>query len=220
MKYIISFMVIGVGVLAYSLSLDPYTDENVFRSKYMNMSSDQSEEYFKLRDEMLTPKFRLQDTAITLISFSALLLVFLKLGKGKIKSPKSKSFIILLAWLLPFLTALGYIFDLIQGMVREEFPHWADSLGIPLMGVPIQFIILFVWSMLHLGFIRGIKPSSISLAHALSLKFNPWLLFVSGITFLLVIATALYGQYWYAVPGVIWVYYYLSLGIHRIEKST
>jgi len=48
-------------LLAYAFSIAPYKDEELFMERYMALSVGQGEEYSKLRDEMLTPKYQLQD---------------------------------------------------------------------------------------------------------------------------------------------------------------
>ena len=58
--------------------------------------------------------------------------------------------LLLLGLVLPVLSVAGYVFDLLQGFNRGEFPHWADSLGIPLMSVPIMLLLPLVWAGAHL----------------------------------------------------------------------
>lgn len=203
-------------MFGYSLSMKPYTDEAVFQEKYMELSSGQSKEYFALRDAMLTPKYRIQDTGITLSLFVLMIGVTLKLGGRRVKSPSSKTGFVVLAVCLPFVSVFAYVFDLTQGMLRQEFPHWADSLAIPFAGVPIQFVILLVWSLLHLFFIRR---GPLSARHVTFAKaYNYWLVLVSILTFLLFAGCAFYGQYWYALPLQMWLYFYLSLAAVR-EKT-
>jgi hypothetical protein len=217
MKYINIFVLLGICLFGYSLSMKPYTDEDLFEKKYMELSSGQSKEYFELRDSMLTSKYRIQDTGITFFSIALLFGLFLKLGNHSLKSPRTKSGFVLLAIGLPFLTVAGYVFDLLQGMDRQEFPHWADSLGIPLAGAPIQLIILLVWALLHLFFLKGLEIESQNIA--LSKSHNYWLIFLSVLTFLLLGVCMFYGQYWYALPGILWLYFYLSLAAVRHKKA-
>ncbi|MFZ3088895.1 MAG: hypothetical protein WA123_12615 [Methylotenera sp.] len=221
MKIAAILLVVGSALFSYALTLSPYKDEKLFMERYMSMSNGQSEQYWKLRDEMLTPKYQLQDYGVTLTSIAIAIFLVLRNGKVRIQSPKSRKTLVAVAITLPLLTCGGYVFDLLQGFDRGEFPHWADSMGIPLMGVPIQFVILLVWSFAHLAFLRGVYNSSIPLTHDVSLKANWWLLFVSAITAVLVFLLAAAGQYWYAVPGVLWLYFYLSLGaVQRVANGT
>lgn len=217
MKYISIFFLLGICLFGYSLTMKSYTDEELFMKKYMELSSGESEKYFELRDSMLTSKYRIQDSGITLFSIALLVGLMFKLGQHSFKSPNSKLGFVFLAICLPFLTVFGYVFDLMQGMHRQEFPHWADSLAIPLAGAPIQLILLLAWSLLHLLFIKGNAISAQNII--LSRSHNYWLNFLSILTTFLLIVCAFYGLYWYALPGALWLYFYLSLAAIRFNKA-
>ncbi|WP_035383459.1 hypothetical protein [Ferriphaselus sp. R-1] len=220
MKISAILLIIGAALWSYALTLSPYKNEQLFMERYISMSAGQSEEYWKLRDEMLTPKFQLEDYGVTLAAIAVVMFFVTRKGQVRLQSPNSRNTLIMLAITLPFLSVGGYVFDLFQAYNRGEFPHWADSMGIPLMGVPIQFIILLVWSLAHLSFLRGTSQPSTPLVYAVSLKSNWWLLFISALTAILVLTSAAAGQYWYAIPGVLWLYLYLSLGaVHRAAKD-
>ena len=221
MKIAAILLVIGTALWGYALTLSPYKNEQLFMERYMSMSAGQSEEYWKLRDEMLTPKFQLEDYGVTLAALAVAVFLITRKGRVRLQSPNSRKTLIALAIALPFITVGGYVFDLLQAFDRGEFPHWADSMGIPLMGVPIQLIILLVWSLAHLSFLRGVYKPATPLAHAMSLKSNWWLLFISVVTAILVLTSAASGQYWYAIPGALWLYLYLSLGaVRRVANGT
>jgi len=217
MKYISISIFLGICLFGYSLSMKPYKDEDLFEKKYTELSSGQSKEYFELRDSMLTLKYRIQDIGITLFSIALLVGLVFKRGHNSFKSPRSKSGFILLAIGLPFLTVFGYVFDLVQAMLRQEFPRWGDSLGISLAGAPILLVVLLAWSVLHLFFLTGSKINAYSLAPSKSHNF--WLIGLSILTALLLTMCAFYGQYWYALPSILWLYFYLSLAAIRYKKE-
>ena len=199
----------GAALLAYAFSMPPYIDEAAFTAKYMQMSAGQSEQYWALRESMLTPRFKLQDYGITAILLGLGLGLFQMRG---LRGPAKGSSLVALAFAVPFLTVGGYVVDLFLGQARGEFPHWADSLGIPLMGAPVMLVILLGWALLHLLFLYGgFKPSA-PLRDALGQGKNYWLLGVATVTLGLVCWCVALGQYYYAVPGVLWLFLYLSLG--------
>ncbi len=214
MKLSAILLFIGVAIIGYAYSLAPYKDEALFAERYMALSDGQSTEYWKLRDEMLTPKFQLQDYGGTLIVIAAVIFIVSRKGWRQVKSPTSRATLFGVAFAAPFLTISAYVFDLFQGFARGEFPHWADSMGIPLMGVPVLLAVLLVWSGAHLAFLRGPYQSA-PLVLAVSRKSSWWLLFVSAVTVVLVVLCTLAGQYWYAMPGVVWLYFYISLAAAR-----
>lgn len=218
MKLAAILLLIGVAILGYASSIAPYKDEALFMERYMALSSGQSTEYSKLRDEMLTPKFQLQDYGGTLIAVAVGVFLFSRRGWQNLKSPKSRATLLGLVFSVPFLTIGAYVFDLFLGFARGEFPHWADSMGIPLMGTPVLLVVLLAWSGAHLAFLRGTYQATL-LSQAASRKANWWLLFVAALTVVLVALCASFGQYWYAVPGVAWLYFYLSLAAARRATS-
>lgn len=211
-------LVIGTALLVYALTLAPYRNEALFEQRYLSLSAGQSEEYWKLRDEMLTPKFQLEDYGVTLIVMALATFIIGRKGVLRLQAPNSRRAMVVLAIALPFLTVGGYVFDLFHAFDRGEFPHWADSLSIPLMGAPIQLIVLLGWSLAHLGFLRGVYQPATPL-FPVSRKSNGWLLFISGITAIILLFNAAAGAYWYAIPGAFGLYFYLSLSAGRSQKN-
>jgi hypothetical protein len=220
MKISLALILIGIVLVGYSMTFDPYTNGALFNQRHMELADTtrDSEAFWQLREELLTPKYRLQDYGATSIALGVF--VFF-LALFKFQSPRQKWSVIAIGVGLPLLTVAGFILDLFRGMSRDEFPSWADSLGIPLLGVPVQFVILFLWSMAHLGFLKSGYSGSTPLKYALSRHANWWLLFVSSVTLMLTVLLVAEGGYLYAVPGCFWLYFYLSLAAgHRAENAT
>ena len=211
-------LAMGAALWAYALTFSPYTDEALFNERYMALSVGQSEEYWKLRDEMLTPKFQLEDYGITFILLALLVFLVARQEQPFLRAPISRGRLIAFAVGLPALTVAGFVLDIFLAIERGEFPHWSDSMGIPILGIPAQFFFLLIWSIAHLGFLRDEYQPDTLLTHAFS-RSNWWLLFISAITAILTFESLYFGQYWYAVPGILWLYYYLSLGALRQEVT-
>ncbi len=210
--YITILLILGSIILGYSFTLNPFKDEKLFLEKYQGLTFGQTEAYFKLYEESLTSKYRIQDIGLTTITFPLFFLLLYKTGRGKISTPRSRQGFILLALALPCLSTLGFVFDINQMCWRHEYPHWADSIGLPLMEVPVWFIISLIWSLLHLFILRRIKIAAVPLKSAFQSNLNPWLAILSGLTLLLTLFNIYLGEYWYAIPLALWLYYYLSLG--------
>lgn len=133
-------------------------------------------------------------------------------------APTSKAVFVALAFAAPVVTASGFVFDLFLGAERQEFPPWADSLGIPLAGVPIMLLVLTAWSCSHFLFLAGVKKKApVRLSLATLRGGHKWLLFVASATALLILLMAFSGAYWYALPSALWLYYYLSIA--ALQKS-
>ncbi len=212
MKAAFGLLLLGVGLILYSLSLSPYTDEQVFLERYMSLSSGQSKEYWQLRNEMLTSKYRIQDYGGTACLAGVVLLL---LTRTRFHNPKERWPLVAMVLSAPAVSVGAFVFDIFQGARRGEFPPWADSIGIPLMGVPVQLAVLLVWALAHLVFLKAPFATSRPLSFAFSRQANPWLLLVSAATTALIILLAVDGAYWYALAGALWLYIYLALAAGR-----
>ncbi len=218
MKFSTFLIVLGIGLLAYAFSIEPYKDRRLFDDLHFALSDGQDREFSKLRSEMLTPKYQLQDYGGTLLALAAGVILVSRKGWRGIKSPSSRLTLFAIGFVAPFLSVGAFIFDLYQGFARCEFPHWADSFGIPLMSVPFNLILLLVWSGAHVVFLRAnYQPAPLILAG--SRDANWWLLTLTVITVLFAAFCASFGQYWYAIPAVVWVYFYMSLAAGRLSGS-
>lgn len=208
----------GVVVLGYAAGIPPYGDEALFMARYMAMSAGQTQEYWSLRESMLSPKYQLQDYGGTLLVLAAAVFWLARVGVRQLKSPKSRLALFGLAFAAPLSSAGAYVFDLFQGASRGEFPHWADSMGIPLFAVPLILLVLLAWSGLHLLFLRGVYQP-VLLGQAMSRQSNWWLLAEMALIAVFIILAVLAGQYWYAVTGAVWGYFYTSLAASRCASA-
>ncbi|MFA6200628.1 MAG: hypothetical protein WC679_09515 [Bacteroidales bacterium] len=74
----LSIIVLGFLLSIASLMYNRYANENEFQEKLLaldEISSNNSEKYFKLREEYLTPKFVLENYGITSIIVGSIILV-------------------------------------------------------------------------------------------------------------------------------------------------
>ena len=104
MKLAAILLLVGVAILAYASSIAPYKDEALFMARYMALTAGQSAEYWKLRDEMITPKFQLQDYGGTFVAAAVCVFLVSRSGWRHVKSPKSRAALVGLAFATPFLT--------------------------------------------------------------------------------------------------------------------
>lgn len=117
------------------------------------VSEGDSQAYFTARERALTGKFALQDYGVTMLVFSLVLAAF---NWQLFKVPRSLRGFLGIAVAAPLVTVGAFAFDLIQGQARWEFPPWADSLGIPLMGIPVLLIAGLVWAFSHFALLAGV----------------------------------------------------------------
>ncbi len=213
-RYGLLAVFLGLGLFGFSLGMDPYDNETVFEAGLELLEPGQSEAYFKLRDAHVTWKFWLQDMGIMILLFSLLALALSRFKWGQIVSPSHRWMFFVLAAVLPLLSAGGFVFDLGQGLQRQEFPYWADSIGIPLQGVPLILAASAGWSVAHVACVGAGRSVPMTVANVR--KMNRWFLFLAFVGFVMVLPTVPFGQYWYGIPMALWVYFYLSLGLSRL----
>jgi hypothetical protein len=213
MKTAFIALLVGLAMLVYAMTLPAYTDEKTFQHRYGEMKAGDSAAFYALREEMLTPKYKLQDYGVCVLLLSGVLALRRRIWR--MATPRSTLPFIATALLAPFLAAAAFVFDLSQGQNRGEFPHWADSLGIPLMGLPALFLVCIVWSLAHLTFLAGVRRNVVPLRRAFSRSSNFWLLLVAAVTLALTALLLAEGAYWYALPCVVWLYLYAALAAVR-----
>jgi hypothetical protein len=221
MKAIALFVVVvGAAMAAYSLSLAPYRSGSGFSS--LAVSYGDSEAYADTRAAALSPKYALQDYGLTLAAVGAIAYLAVRNGRNSLQSPRHQAFMVAIALLLPILTMVAVGFDVLQAAERGEYPPWGDAVMIGLIVLPILMIPLLLWSLVHLGLFWPYgyqKDQGTRLVSALSPPRNWWLLAISAVTLALTLGFAVSGDWWMAVPGALWLYYYLSLAADRQDRS-
>lgn len=213
MKTALSLIALSLALLGFSISLEPFTQNPDGSYPFHSVTEGDSQAYYAARDQALTPKYQLQDYGATILVLG---LVVAILSWHPAKAPRSTLGFIGLAVIAPILTVAGFVFDLVQGQSRWEFPPWADSLGIPLMGVPVMLLLGLVWAFAHFILLAGVpRRAGVPISYAAVRQGNLWLLVICCLTALLILAMVADGAYWYAVPGMLWLYFYASIAAVR-----
>lgn len=213
MKSAFVLLLAGLAMISYALTLPAYSDEAIFQHRYEEMTVGDSTAYFALREEMLTPKYKFQDYGVCAVFLSGILAFRVRIYG--MTTPRSIWPFIGAAVFAPILISAAYVFDLFQGQGRGEFPHWADSLGIPLMGLPVLFIVTLTWSIAHLSFLAGVRRNVVLLRSAFSRRSNFWLMLLITLTLVFIALLLAEGAYWYALPCFVWLYLYVALAAAR-----
>jgi len=210
--FILSFVLIGT-----SLSLTPFQAASSDDCPVFGAPDGDSLAYSRARERALTSKFGLQDYGLTLL-FCASVLAARK--RSSFKAPRSVAGFFTLAVLAPVLSVAALLFDLVQGQTRCEFPPWADSLGIPLMGAPVLIIAGLIWAFVHFTLLAGVRQrAGAPLSLAAIRRGHPWILAVSLFTALVLLVMLVEGSYWYAVPAAAWLWFYASIAAVRYGQS-
>ena len=216
MKTAIALIVLSLGLLGFSATLEPFRLTPDGYLPFLSVPLGDSEAYYAARTQAMTPKYQLQDYGATSLAFG---LIFALCSWRRLSAPKSILGFLGLAVVAPLLTAAAFVFDLFQGQARWEFPSWADSLGIPLMGTPVLLVAGLIWAFAHLTLLSGVpRQGTVPITLVAMRRGNPWLLVACALTALLVVAMTAEGAYWYVVPSVIWLYFYASISAVRLRR--
>jgi hypothetical protein len=207
---------LGLLIFAYSFALDAYTDAEAYNEAYLSIDREELgreasfEAFHKLRQEYLTNKFRYQDYGITFVSLGLFLIIVGRKGWSNVSSPNAKWKTVLLGFGAALLTTVGYVGNLFLEFFRGSFPHWADSLGIPLAGLPIMVIIFVSWAAVNMIGLGKYAPSA-PISNMGIRNINWWYGILSLLTALITLLCVCDGFFWLVLPGLLWLYFYLSV---------
>jgi hypothetical protein len=210
-------ILVGLALLSYSFSMEPYSNEEEFYKLYMAIDREvlgrekSSETFHSLRDTYLTNKYRFMDYGITLASLGLFLCLFFWNGWNRFKAPDRNWKIALIGFGAAFCTTAAYVGDLFTEFFRGSYPHWADSLGIPLSGIPVLGAIFLVWATVNVIGMNGKFIANASISKMVLKKLNIWYTLLSVVTVLIAITFVLEGYFWLFIPSVLWLYFYLAI---------
>lgn len=210
-------LLIGVLVAAYSTTLPAYHSGQSMSSVLASVTERDSAAYHRAIQQAQTARFMLQDHGIS-IALIGVVLMALGLPRG-IPAPRSPLGFIALALLIPALSTWGAMFGLFQDLERDQVPPWADSVGIPLAGLPVWFTITLIWTLAHLAALQGVRRSRTTLSLRALRRGNVWLVLVTALTGALLALALKDGAYWDAVSLVLWIYFYWAIASVRAAGS-
>lgn len=214
-------LILGVLLFVFSHSYSMYTNKDEFLDKVMAIDIEQensSEQYFQLRAEYLTPKIVLENYSMTSIILGLIITFVSVIGVNNIKTPKSKIGLVFLGLSAVLFTSIADVVGLLLESFRDSSPPWADSFGIPLMDVPIFFILFLLWFIINLIGMRNNFKTDINIFPLKCRDLNWWYLILIIFTSLLTVYIIALGFFILIIPCLIWIYFYFSL-MTGIRKS-
>lgn len=233
MKYIVIssiFATVGAALLLWSAAFAPYKEIKIMQNAALEypadiMDSDKaSNKYRVTRKSQLTWKFRIQDYGLTslVVSVLAASAIYFRKAQGhasllKITTPKKRKRIIELGVAAAVLTLIAQVALLFLDFSRDEFPPWADSLGIPLMGMPflLAFLLLIVGLFSAMGVARYAGDQLV--INAFQREGRPTILwvvvFAPPMIFSLasVVYTVAVGDFLSVIPCMVWSMFFVLL---------
>jgi hypothetical protein len=216
----LSIIILSLLSIVYSFTISAYTNEDEYHQKYLALdwqklgSQNASNRFYKLREEYLSNKYKFQDYGFTFLILGLAFFNITRKGKST-SSPSSKTKIALVGFGAALLTTGGYVGDLFLEFYRGSYPWWADSLGIPLMGVPLLALIFIGWASINLLAMNGQFQTAVNISFRQIKGSNYFYLLMLVVTALIVCLCAVDGFFWMVLPGVFWLYFYASLWAGR-----
>ena len=152
-------VILGICVFGWSTQFEPYKDIAALHEAMMaypagiEASGEASRRYWAIREELLTPKFLLQDIGLSAFICAAILYATIRIYRVKrwadflhIAPPQKYRWVVVIGVCAAFAFTFASAAALFIDFSRQMFPPWADSMGIPLMGLPALLLVglLFV----------------------------------------------------------------------------
>jgi len=206
---------IGAALLAYASMLAPFTDQQEFYIRYLQLQPGQNAEFHGLLRQFLSAKYDLVDYGVTLIVLAGVAWLVARFGTGGLKSPPGRRTLVRLAYLAALLLFLAFEVTLVQSYFRGYYPRWADSIWPLMVGGLLVLLLLVGWTYVHLRLLPRDYPASQPLQLALSGKLNPWLLLLSLASAGLAVAAAAQGAWPFMAAGLLWAYVYFAIAASR-----
>ncbi|PKA06491.1 hypothetical protein CH366_18775 [Leptospira harrisiae] len=197
---------VGTRLVYLSLNTKQYIDENKFTEDYSKLNINDNEKFLKLKNKYKTNKYQNLDQGITIINLSLLLFISV-FQKKALFNLISKIHSLIIGIFSVLLTVFSEIFVIYRDYKRGEFPHWADSIGIPIFWSILLGLVLFLW--IFMNYFLTKMP-----------KINIWFYSLSVFSFLLSVIYILEGSYLHICAIFFWILFYLSLTIrsNKIQK--
>ncbi len=233
MKTAAPFALVALILLAWASALPPYKDPHaVMDAKSAKSiipvdstgSSEATGKYRAVRESQLTWKFRLQDYGATAISIAATLGFLSGLSRIQgarsifaIKAPAKSRYVLAVAIAAIATTTIAFVASIFLGVARDEYPPWADSIGIPLLGTPVVAVgltvaaALFYWagSLRYSGgtvVLRAFMPLSCPRT-VLETVFDILLI----VAVVALVFSAISGDFLSVIPGALWAMFFGAL---------
>ena len=208
-KTSILLFIIGIALFIGGLGMPRYRDAEDYERRYLALEGpERTKAFHALRKECLTPSLKFQDYGLTSIALGVVLFAIGHRRTIVAVLPKTKASAAGLGCIATFITIGAQVGSLFLDFKRGEFPHWADSLGIPLSGMPIMLGMLLFWAGIHSLLMPGKNASF----HWLALRImKGWLMLMLILTSLILLTSALYGDFWQILPAFLWISFYFSI---------
>jgi hypothetical protein len=211
---------LGAAIFGWGSLMSPMRDSEQYSRRYMELAvgsnPGRSAEFYRLREEHLTPAYKLQDYGLSFLVLSAYGLIGLRwmrivswLSRGRIR-------LFIFGLITAGASVATYVGSLYLDMHRGVFPMWGDSLGIPLMGAPILLILAILWMALNWAlFVPGRLDKPRVVLRGVGWFFGV----IAALTCGLFIWSLATGDFWSVIGAPMWLLLYLVVWCSRVSQN-
>lgn len=209
--------VFGVALFLYTLTLDRYTDEAAYRAAYQAIHPHDvgleaaGESFSELRRRYLTPKFELEDYALTAAVTGLVMAVLSLIGWSRLAAPSSRWIVASLGFAASGMSVAALFFDALLLEFREDVPWWSDSLGPVFFLLVGTTVVLVAWVTINLLGLRGRFVAGAKFAPVELRGINWWYAILTLASVGLTLFTVSQADFTMVIPAVLWTYFYASL---------
>lgn len=209
---------IGIFLIIQSLEMPVHTNEHLYNEAISNVEQGNYTEYDRVREAYLTSKYDFEDYGYTLTLLSIPIFVIGIVGFNRLKTPSNRMWVLTIGLSAAILTNIGFVHFYLLEISRDLYPLWADSPS-PLMGVPVLFVISFIWVVANYNGTRKYYANSVRLKSFRLDNLDYWYATLFSISLVITIWSIFEGAYSMVLSGIFWIYFYACILLGKREAK-
>lgn len=210
---------VGIFLIIQSTDMPAHTNEKLYNEAISNVEQGDYTEYDRVREIYLTSKYDFEDYGYTLTILSIPIFIIGIVGFNRLETPSKRVWVLTIGLLAVMISTIGFVYDLFLEMDRDIYPPWADSLAIPLMGVPGMVILLIIWVVANYNGTRKHYTNSVQFTSFRLNNLDTWYTIVLSISIVITLWSLLAGFYVQFFSGIIWMYFYFCILLGKREAK-
>ncbi len=212
MRLGIFLVLIGILLAGYGYTMPKYTNEVAYMLEVDKIGIvDSAKHFYTIQSKYLTPKYIYLDYAACFIIAGLLTFIAARLGKAKLRSPKTKFAVVLIGLVAIALSLLAFYTAEWIITYRNLFPPWTEHFMPETKTFKKIAIFFSTWFIVHgLAMRKDFKTeqkfSSLSLDFVMIGLLSSTIMAGAFVTIALI-----GGEPLYAIPAILWFYFHLSI---------
>ena len=209
---------IGIFLIIQSTDMPAHTNEKLYNEAISNVEQGDYTEYDRVRETYLTSKYDFEDYGYTLTILSIPIFIIGIVGLNRFKTPSNRIDVLTIGLLAALTTNIGSVHSYFLDESRDLYPLWPESPS-PLMGVPVLFVISFIWVVANYAGTRKNYANSVQFNSFRLDNLDYWYATILSITAVITIWSIFEGAYSMVLSGIIWMYFYFCILLGKREAK-